>query len=215
MNLRDTTLITSLQERKQIMTGQKQSVWGTVVTLSLGLIFGVGATAWVTQSSPKQETPVQATSQHDQRLVKLEHAVTALTQALQVSQSQTHNASPEPTPVTVQASDEGSRQALAQLIREEVRQAVTNASPEAQRAREEALVNAQILKSPENRVAYQSAADTVHAAIAAGRWTEEDKQTFRSAFMGLTNDQRAELMHMLAPAVNRGEITVEVSGPLF
>jgi len=46
-------------------------------------------------------------------------------------------------------------------------------------------------------------------------WTEEDKETFRAAFGLLTNDQRMELMNILAPAINRGEITVEVTGPLF
>ena len=43
------------------------------------------------------------TPRHDQRLVKLEQAVTALTQALQVKQ--TKNARPEPTRVAVPAND--------------------------------------------------------------------------------------------------------------
>jgi hypothetical protein len=72
-----------------------------------------------------------------------------------------------------------------------------------------------MLNSPENRAAYQSASDTVRTAVAAKRWTEEDKETFRAAFLRLTNDQRTELMQILAPAINRGDITVEVTGPLF
>jgi hypothetical protein len=139
--------------------------------------------------------------------------VTALTQTLQVNQ--TNSASPEPTCVTASANDDASRQALAQLIRDELRHAVANASPEAQRAREEALANAEILNSPENRAAYQSASDVVNTAVAAKRWTEEDKETFRDAFGLLTNDQRMELMNTLAPAINGGEIKVEVTGPLF
>jgi hypothetical protein len=115
----------------------------------------------------------------------------------------------------VQANDEASRQALAQLIRDEVRQAVADASPEAQRAREEALAEAEILASPENRAAYQSASDVVQAAVAAKRWTEEDKESFRDAFGQLTNTQRMELMNVLAPAINNGEVKVEVIGPLF
>ncbi len=113
------------------------------------------------------------------------------------------------------ANPEVSRQALAQLIRDEVRQAVAEASPEAQRAREEAIAEAQILNSPENRAAYQSASNVVQAAVAAKRWTEEDKETFRSAFGLLTNNQRMELMNILAPAINNGEVKVEVNGPLF
>ena len=37
----------------------------------------------------------------------------------------------------------------------------------------------------------------------------------RTAFGALTNNQRMELMNILAPAINRGEIKVEVTGPLF
>jgi hypothetical protein len=195
------------------MTKQNTGLWTTMVTLSLGILVGVGTAGWLTPRSPLPETQAHADSQHDQRLVKIEQAVTALTQALHGKQ--TKNARPEPTQVTVQVNDEGARQALAQLIRDEVRQAVADASPEAQRAREEAIAEAQILNSPENRAAYQSASGVVHAAVAAKRWTEEDKETFRDAFGQLTNTQRMELMNILAPAINGGEVTVEVTGPLF
>lgn len=194
------------------MTGQNKGFWSAIITLSIGIIF-VGAAVWMTLYPPLPELQVNADSQRDQRLVKLEQAVMALTQAVQ--SRQTNNARPEPMRVAVQANDEGSRQALAQIIREEVRQAVADVSPEAQRAREEAIAEAQVLNSPENREAYQSASDVVHTAIAIKRWTEEAKDTFRSAFGQLTNDQRMELMNTLAPAINRGEITVEVAGPLF
>ena len=167
----------------------------------------------MTPPPPLPELQAHADSQHDQRLVKLEQAVTALTQALQVKQ--TKDARPEPTRVAVPANAEDSRQALAQIIREEVRQAVADASPEAQRAREEAIAEAQILNSPENRAAYQSASSVVTTAVAAKRWTEEDKETFRAAFGQLTNNQRMELMNILAPAINNGEVKVEVNGPLF
>jgi hypothetical protein len=156
---------------------------------------------------------VHAGVQQDHRLVKLEQAVTALTNALQVSK--TTNTRPEPTCSATPASGDVSRQSLAQLIRTELRQVLAEASPEARRAREEALANAEVLNSPENRVAYQSASDVVHAAVATRRWTEEDKETFREAFLRLTNDQRAELMDILAPAINGGEIAVEVNGLLF
>ena len=195
------------------MTKQNTGFWTTIVALSMGLLVGVGAAGWLTPPQPLPETQVHADSQHDHRLGKLEQAVTALTQAL--NGKQTNNVRPAPTQVTVQASDEGSRQALAQLIRDEVRRAVADASPEAQRAREEAIAEAEILNSPENRAAYQSASDVVQAAVAAKRWTEEDKEDFRAAFGLLTNDQRMELMNLLAPAINDGEVKVEVTGPLF
>jgi hypothetical protein len=184
-----------------------------IVTLSVGILVGVGAAVWMTQRSPLPETPANAESQHDRRLAQLEQAVGALAQSLQANQ--TINASPEPTRMAVPANDDVSRQALAQLIRDELRHALANASPEAQRAREEAIAEAEMLNSPENRAAYQSASDTVRTAVAAKRWTEEDKETFRAAFLRLTNDQRTELMQILAPAINRGDITVEVTGPLF
>jgi preprotein translocase subunit SecD len=184
-----------------------------MVTLSIGLLAGVGVFAWMTPRAPLPHQHVQLDPQHDQRLAKLEQAMTALTQALHATQ--TTNVQPEPTQVTAPANDEASRQALAQLIRDELRQALANASPENQREREEALAEARILNTPENRVAYQSASSVVHTAVAAKRWTEEDQQTFRAAFAQLTNTQRMELMNILAPAVNKGEITVEVAGPLF
>jgi hypothetical protein len=145
--------------------------------------------------------------------VKLEQAMTALTQALQVKQ--TNNTSPAPTRVAGPANDETSPQALARLIRNEVRQAVADASPEAQRAHDEALAEAEILSSPENRTAYQSASDVVRTALAVKRWTEEAKESFRAAFGLLTNDQRMELMNILALAINNSEVKVEVMGPLF
>jgi len=194
------------------MTRQYKRIWQTIITVSIGCI-GVGIGAWMTQLPPLPELQANADSQHDQRLVQLEQAVTALTQALQVKQ--TTNVRPDPTRVAVPANTEESRQALAQIIREEVRQAVAETSPEAQRAREEAIAEAKILNSPENRAAYQSASSVVTIAVAAKRWTEEDKETFRVAFGQLTNNQRMELMNVLAPAVNGGEVTVEVIGPLF
>jgi hypothetical protein len=195
------------------MTEQKKGLWQTIATVSIGLILGVGGFTWMTQLPPVPEQQAQTDSQDDQRLVKLEQAVMALTQAVQ--SSQTKAARPEPTKVTAPANSEGSRSDLAQVIREEVRQAMAKESPEAQRAREEAIAEAQVLNSPENRAAYQSASSVVTTAVAAKRWTEEDKETFRVAFGQLTNDQRMELMNTLAPAINRGEVTVEVSGPLF
>jgi hypothetical protein len=179
----------------------------------MGILVGVGVAVWLTPRPPLPETRANTGSQHDQQLVQLAHAGTALPQASQVSQMKT--SPPEPTRVAASANTDVSSQALAQIIRNEVRRALAEASPEAQRAREEAIVEAQVLNSSENRAAYQSASDVVHAAVAAKRWTEEDKETLSSAFGSLTNNQRMELMNILAPAINGGEIMVEVNGPLF
>jgi len=62
---------------------------------------------------------------------------------------------------------------------------------------------------------YQSASSVVQTAVAAKRWTEDDKEDFRAAFGLLTNNQRMELMNILAPAINNGDVKVEGHGPLF
>ena len=195
------------------MKAQNRRPWTTMVMLSIGLMLGAGVFVWMTQPPPPSTPLVSADSKDDQRLVKLEQAVMALTQAVQSSQTKTTR--PEPTRVTMPANSEVSRQDLAQLIREEIRSAVAQESPEAQRAKEEAIAEAKILNSPENKAAYQSASSVVNTAVAAKRWTEEDKETFRAAFGQLTNTQRMELMNVLAPAINNGEVKVEVNGPLF
>ena len=195
------------------MTQQYKRIWQAIMTVSLGLIVGVGVFTWMTQLPPAPEQAVQVDSHNDQRLVKLEQAVMALTQV--VHSNQMRAARPEPTKVIAPANSEVSRQDLAQIIRDEVRHAVADASPEAQRAKEEAIAEAQILNSPENRAAYQNASSVVTTAVAAKRWTEEDKETFRASFGQLTNDQRMELMNVLAPAINNGQVKVEVMGPLF
>lgn len=195
------------------MTEQNKGLWRTILMVSIGLLLGVGITYWITQGSQLPDALAAATSQQNQRLTQLEQAVTALTQALHVSQMK--SVSSEPANVTAPVNDGASHQDLAQLIRNELRQALANQSPEAQRAREAAIATAEILNTPENKAAYQSATSVVHTAVAAKRWTEEDKENFRAAFVQLTDDQRAELMKVLAPAINNGEVEIEVNGPLF
>lgn len=195
------------------MTEQNKKPWRTIMMVSIGFILGVGITYWITQGSQLPDALAAATSQQNQRLTQLEQAVTALTQALHVSQMK--SVSSEPANVAAPVNDGASHQDLAQLIRNELRQALANQSPEAQRAREAAIATAEILNTPENKAAYQSATSVVHTAVAAKRWTEEDKENFRAAFVQLTDDQRAELMKVLAPAVNNGEVEIEVNGPLF
>ena len=195
------------------MTEQNKGPWRTIMMVSIGLILGVSITYWLTQGSQLPDARATAISQQNQRLTQLEQAVMTLTQAVHISQMK--NVSPEPAREATSVNDGASRQDLAQLIRDELRQALANQNPETQRAREEAIATAEILNTPENKAAYQSATSVVHTAVAAKRWTEEDKEIFRAAFVQLTNEQRTELMKALAPAVNSGEIVVEVNGPLF
>lgn len=195
------------------MSPKYKNLLQTIVPVSMGLLLGVGAFTWMVQQQPVQEPQVQTNSPDDQRLAKLEQAVIALTQAVQTNQTKAMR--PEPTKATAPTNSEVSRQDLAQIIREEVRNAVVQEGPEAQRAKEEAIAEAKILNSPENKAAYQNASSVVQTAVAAKRWTEEDKETFRAAFGQLTNDQRMELMNVLAPAINNGHVKVEVMGPLF
>ena len=161
------------------MTTQHKGLWITLVALSTGILVGVGATGVMFTPPPIPETHIRADSQHDHRLAKIEAAMTALTQAVQTKP--TNNACPEPTRVALPANAEESFQALARLLRDEIRQAAADMSPENQRAREEAMAEAKILNSPENHVAYQTAASVVTTAVAAKRWTEDDRETFTSA----------------------------------
>lgn len=195
------------------MTTQHKGLWTTLVTLSAGILAGVGVTVVMVTPSSVPETSTHADSQPDNRLAKIEEALTALTRAVQTKP--TNNACPEPTRVALPGNAEESFRALARLIRDEMRQAATDMSPENQRARDEAIAEATMLNAPENRVAYQTASSVVTTAVAAKRWTEEDRETFTAAVGLLTNNQRMELMDRLIPAVNNGEVKVEVNGPLF
>lgn len=183
-----------------------------ILAATIGLLFA-GAAAWMPPEPPLPEPQRNADSRHDERLEKLEQAVAALTQALQDRQAK--DAAPKSRGVAAPANEPESRQTLAQMIREEVRHAVAEASPEAQRAREEVIAEAELLASPENQEAYRSASDVVTRAVADKRWTEEDREMFRAAFGHLTREQLMELTSILAPAVNNGEVKVEVFGPLF
>jgi hypothetical protein len=194
------------------MTRQENGVWRAVMTLSVGLVLGLGGSSWMASCSDLQETKGRQKTGHDQQIAQLEQAVIALTHSLQRNSPQDTLPS---TCISSQTNEGVSRQAIAQIIREELRQALVDATPESQRVKAEEIAIAQALNSPENRAAYQDVSDIVRAALAAGRWTDDDARTFREAFVHLTNDQRMEVMQTLAPAINRGEIVVETSGPLF
>ena len=82
-------------------------------------------------------------------------------------------------------------------------------------ARAQEIANAQLRNTPENQAAYQNASSVVRTALAAKRWTDEDAHTLRETMGQLTREQHEELMELLLPAINRGELAVETVGPLF
>jgi hypothetical protein len=183
------------------------------MAFSVGIVLGAGTVAWMPQSSTIQTTTGDCELRADQQFAQLEQAVTALTHSLE--RSNPPGVRPEPTCATAQANNNVTQQALTKILREELRQALAQWSPESQQARAEEIANAQLRNAPENQAAYQSAAAVVRAAVAGRRWTAEDGQILRETMGQLTAEQHQELMALLLPAINRGEIVVETVGPLF
>lgn len=72
---------------------------------------------------------------------------------------------------------------------------------------------------PSPTVEQAAAFDRGQSLIAAGqharRWTREDALELRRVMAQLGDDERDVLVRALVPAVNRGELTVEIAGPLF
>jgi TolA-binding protein len=105
------------------------------------------------------------------------------------------------------------RQTISRVVREELQKglaAVGALSPETDAA---ALAAAELLNSPENQRAYRAARDVVQVALADGNWTDDDVQDLRSAFAHLTTDQQQEVLQILIPAVNNGQLMMETTGP--
>ena len=183
------------------------------MAFSVGIALGAGTVTWMPQAATVHTTTGDHETRYDQQFAQLKQAVTALAQSLERNNSP--GVHPEPTCATVQSGDTVTQQSLTKIIRDELRQALAQWTPDSQQARAQEIVSAQLRNSPENRAAYQSASDIVHTAVAAKRWTDDDRQTFREAMGHLTKEQHLELMEILIPAINCGEIKVETAGPLF
>lgn len=195
------------------MPQQKHNSWTMVVMLGVGIALGAGAMAWMARSSTNQVATRDHESHYDQRFTQLEQAVTTLTQSLE--RLGPPGALPEPTDAANGASPTAAQPALAAIIRAELRQALAQWTPGSRQAREDEIAAAHLLNSPENRAAYQSAADVVRTAVAAKRWTDDDRRVLNDALGQLTEEQFLDVMEQLLPAINRGEISVETTGPLF
>lgn len=195
------------------MMRQKNGMWVTAMTLSVGIVLGLGTASWITQPSTVQEAKGNEETQHDRRLAQLEQAVTALTRSLQFNPAK--DTLPETNCVASQSNETVLRQSVAQIVREELQRALPTGGSEREGAKAEEIAVAQALNSPENHAAYQSAFGVVQAVLASGLLTDDDARALRDARAHLIPDQLAEIMQTLAPAINRGEIIVEASGPLF
>jgi hypothetical protein len=140
-------------------------------------------------------------------LAKIEQAVTALTQAVQ----NTARTGFVPDRHSTAAGSDASvlRQEIAQILRDELRELRGAAGDGGDSLR------AEILNAPENIEAYAQAREVVQVALSAGRWTDEDVHLLRQTFASLTDEQQQEMLQTLIPAMNRGEVAVETSGPPF
>lgn len=69
--------------------------------------------------------------------------------------------------------------------------------------------------SAEANAALRDSHRLLQTAIRAHRWTDRDVTELRALMSQLTEAQRDEVRATLVPAINRGELTMEISGPPF
>jgi hypothetical protein len=110
--------------------------------------------------------------------------------------------------------------AVRAIMREELATALTEAGPAAtptfaDLARPSA--EAPPAPTPERLAAYEAAERLVDDALIRGRWSADDGARMRQLVAQLDQDQFAALARTLFPAINRGDIAVDldVRGPLF
>jgi hypothetical protein len=197
---------------ERLMTKSKQSTWVAVVTGCVGVLLGLGLAGefWGPAATGETGKSVPGLQQHTERLAKIEQAVTSLTHAVR------HPAHAGVVPgrqVAATGSDERMlRQEVAQILREELRE-LHGCGEDSPSPMENAAAN--LLNTPENIEAYAQARAVAQTALSVGRWTDEEVHILRQAFAHLTDEQRKETLQLLIPAMNRGELAVETSGPPF
>lgn len=212
----------------------KQIAFIALVTFGTGLLIGLGAGVGISGSLTKDKvapeaatTYAQVLQQHTARLTEVERSFQQRTarladieQALAASANAFRNAPPSlvRTDRDIVTSLPGApvlRQEVNRLLREELREVLAAiGTGETQGPGDRAKVEESV-QTQENREAFDSAYDIVGNALAVRRWTDDDVHNFRHALASLTSTQQQELLELLLPAVNRGEIKVETVGPLF
>ncbi len=68
---------------------------------------------------------------------------------------------------------------------------------------------------PRQREQLASAKAIVEGALARRTWGEAESARMKQVFFQLDREQQTELLERLVPAVNRGDLKVDVAGPLF
>jgi hypothetical protein len=205
-----------------------------LVTFGTGLLVGLGTGVGLSGSLTKDHVAPEAATayaqvlqQHTVRLTEVERSfqqrmvrLADIEQALAVSANAFRNAPPSlvGTDRDVVASLPGApvlRQEVNRLLREELREVLAAVGTGETQGPGDRAKAEETVQTQENREAFDAAYDIVGHALAVGRWTDDDGHSFRHALASLTGTQQQELLELLLPAVNRGEIKVETVGPLF
>jgi predicted lipid-binding transport protein (Tim44 family) len=114
--------------------------------------------------------------------------------------------------------------AMRSAIRDEVRaafqdQAATIRTKQAALAKrpapEDETAAATDREPPAPTPVYQAARAHLAERTAQGAWTEADRDRLRIALGDMNVDERQEIMKQVIVAANRGQIRVQVQGPLF
>jgi hypothetical protein len=96
-----------------------------------------------------------------------------------------------------------------QRLRDEVAAAVKPAAPEPAAAKPAPAT------PPERGAATTDAHQVIDAAVARGRWTDDDAQQLRNVLAPLPPDEQFEVTRSLAVAVNSGSLRIETLGAPF
>jgi hypothetical protein len=184
----------------------------------------------MSKNAVTQETATayaQVLQQHTARLAEVERSFQQRTarladieQALAAATNVLRNAPPSAAKtdghvVTTLPGETVLRQEVNRLLREELREVLAAVGTGEAQTQEEKVEAEATVQTQENKEAFDTAYDIVGNALAVGRWTDDDGNSFRHALTSLTGTQQKELLELLIPAVNRGEIKVEANGPLF
>lgn len=116
-------------------------------------------------------------------------------------------ASPARPAVVALAEPTARRGEMAQLVREAVR------AESAAAAATSAAAKAPPPPTPANLAAFDSGQRVVHRAFETGVWTEAARDQLQDLMVEMNGEGRANLLRRLIPALNRGDVRFDGSGP--